>query len=67
MKTIYNNNKEIKEELHRLKLERDISIEELKIIKHQIKDDLSLPNWFQTAVKTAGRYGLYNMVKKIIK
>ena len=66
MKSMYNNNDEIKKELKRLRLQRDISIEELKIIKHQLKDDLSFPNWIETALKALSKYGVYSLVKKIV-
>tara|TARA_R110002049_G_scaffold302713_2_gene496075 strand:- start:15306 stop:15425 length:120 start_codon:yes stop_codon:yes gene_type:complete len=36
---------QIEEDLKILKLKRDISIEELKLVKQDFKDDLSISNW----------------------
>lgn len=67
MKKSYNNRQEILKELKLLKLKRDISFEEIKLIKEQFKDDLSFGNWFQTAIQTFGRLGVYNLAKRILK
>lgn len=67
MKKFYKNQEEIVVELQKLKLKRDISIEELKIVKQQFKEDISISSWLQTAFRTLGRFGAYNLAKKIIK
>ena len=53
MKKAYNNSKEITKELKLLKLKRDISLEEIKLVKEQFKEDLSVGNWFQTIFETS--------------
>ena len=63
----YKNSEEITKELKRLKLKRDISVEEIKLIKQQFKEDISISSWIQTAVKSLGRLGAYSLAKKIIK
>lgn len=66
MKT-YNNNQEMLNDLKTLKLKRDISIEELKIVKNQFKDDLSFSSWLSSAVRVTTKLGVYNLVKRILK
>jgi len=66
MKRDYNNFDQIARDLKILKLKRNISIEELKMVKEQFKDDLSLSSWFQIALKTIGKVGLFRAAKKII-
>lgn len=67
MKKSYKNSEEITTELKKLKLKREISIEEIKLIKQQFKEDISINNWIQTAVKSLGRLAAYSLAKKIIK
>lgn len=66
MKKVYNNQEEISQELRKLRLKRDISIEELKLVKEQVKDDLSVGEWAQSALITIGKLGLYNFVKRLL-
>ncbi|TCI84661.1 hypothetical protein [Tenacibaculum sp. M341] len=66
MKT-YNNNQEMLNDLKTLKLKRDISIEELKIVKNQFKDDLSFSSWLSSAVRVTTKLGIYNLAKRILK
>lgn len=66
MKT-YNNNQEMLDDLKTLKLKRDISIEELKIVKSQFKDDLSFNNWLHSALRATTKLGIYNIAKRILK
>jgi len=47
-KKSYNSLKEIQSELQVLQLQRDIQLEELKLTRHQLKDDLSPANWITT-------------------
>ncbi|GAA4238790.1 hypothetical protein GCM10022291_30650 [Postechiella marina] len=63
---IYENAEEIAKDLEVLKLKRDISIEELKLVKQSFKEDLSLANWVQTILKTIGKVGFFKIAKKII-
>lgn len=61
---VYENKEQIINDLELLKLKRDISIEELKLVKQEFKDDLSLSNWMQVLLKTLGKLGLYRLAKK---
>lgn len=67
MSKSYNSNKEITRELRLLKLKRDISLEEIKLVKEQFKEDLSFGNWFKTVFEAVGKIGAYRLAKKIIK
>ncbi|AZJ32371.1 hypothetical protein SAMN05444344_2830 [Tenacibaculum mesophilum] len=67
MKKTYNNSKEITKELKLLKLKRDISLEEIKLVKEQFKEDLSVGNWFQTIFEAVGKFGVYTLARKFLK
>lgn len=58
---------EIETDLKRLKLERQIALEELKWLKSEFKEDIKPSNWFGTTVKSVARRGLYNVLNKFVK
>lgn len=62
----YRNKTEISRDLKILKLKRDISLEELKLVRSQFKEDLSMNNWIQAGIKTFSKVGLYRFIRKII-
>lgn len=63
----YTSLEEIKLDLSILNLERKIYMEELKLTKHQIKEDLSPVNWIGTLLKGVKKYGLLILVKKLFR
>ncbi|MBD1259056.1 hypothetical protein HZY62_00525 [Maribacter polysiphoniae] len=63
----YNSLKEIKLELQTLNLERKIQMEELKLTKHQIKEDLRPINWIATLLKGVKKYGALILLKKMLR
>ncbi|HKJ06252.1 MAG TPA: hypothetical protein VJ970_02170 [Flavobacteriaceae bacterium] len=67
MKKIYNNSEEIAKDVKRLRLKRDISIEELKVVKNEFKDSLSVSNWLQSVLSFATKLGAYAFTRKLIK
>lgn len=67
MKPTYRNFQEIEADLKRLNLERKIAWEELKLVKNDFKQDLQPYNWIQSAIKMAGKYGAFMLVKKLFK
>ncbi len=67
MKKHYKNSQEINTELKKLRLKRDISVEEIKLIKEQLKEDLSIANWIKTLATNLGKLGVYNFAKKMMK
>ncbi|QLG44962.1 DUF6327 family protein [Costertonia aggregata] len=63
----YTSLKEIKLELQTLNLQRKIQMEELKLTRHQFKEDLRPMNWISTLLKGVKKYGVLMLLKKIIK
>lgn len=61
----YNSFKQIENDLKRLKLERDIAWEELKLVKNEYKEDLRPLNWVSSAIKLTSKYGLIALFKKM--
>lgn len=66
MKT-YRTFKDIDFELKRLKLERQIGIEQLKGIKGEFANDMKPANWIGTATRFAWKYGMFVLIKKFFK
>ncbi|MFK7813334.1 MAG: DUF6327 family protein [Maribacter sp.] len=63
----YSNIKEIKKDLKRLHLERQIAWEELKGLRHEVKEDLSPYNWVNTLLSAAKKYGFLYLIRKILR
>lgn len=63
----YKSFKEIDHDLKRLKLERQIGLEQLKGVKSEFADGLKPINWINSASKYAWKYGLYVLLKKFFK
>lgn len=63
----YNSLEDIKLDLLTLNLQRKIHMEELKLTRHQLKEDLSPMNWIGTLLKGIKKYGALMLLKKIIK
>ena len=61
----YTSFEEIEEDLVRLKLERDIAWEELKLIKNEYKDDFKPLNWVSSVLKFASKYGVMVILKRL--
>ncbi len=66
MKT-YQSFEEIEYNLSRLKLERKIALEEMKLLKVELVEDLSPPIWVSTIANVAGKYGLFYLVRRLFK
>ena len=63
---MYSNFQDIENDLKRLRLERDIAWEELKLMKSEYKEDLKPMNWVGTALKLTGKYGLIALIRRLI-
>jgi len=63
----YKSLEDINNELHLLSLQREIHLEELKLTKHQLQEDLSPANWISTAIKGIKKYGVLMLLRKFIK
>jgi hypothetical protein len=64
---MYKNFEEIEFNLKRLKLERQIALEELKGLKQDVQDDLSPYKWVATGFSAIKKFGLLYLVRKVIK
>lgn len=64
---MYKNFEEIEFDLKRLKLERQIALEEIKGLKQDIKDDLSPYSWISTVISAVKKYGILYLVRKVIR
>ncbi len=66
MKT-YNSAEEIKKDLKRLHLERQIAFEEIKGLRYKVKEDLQAYNWINMALSAAKKYGMFYLMRKLFK
>ncbi|WP_282048672.1 hypothetical protein [Maribacter aquivivus] len=64
---MYKNFNEIEYNLKRLKLEREIALEELKGLKQDVQEDLSPYNWVSTAFSAAKKFGMLYIMRKVVK
>lgn len=64
---VYKSFDEIEHDLKRLKLERQIGMEQLKGIKGEFAEDLKPLNWIGTIANVAGKYGLFVLFKKLFR
>lgn len=64
---VYNNIEDINVELKRLNLQRQIAWEEMKGLRHEVKEDLSPYNWVNTALSAAKKYGVLYLIRKILR
>lgn len=63
----YQSFEDIETELKHLDLERKIAWEEMKLLKSEFQEDLTPANWMQTALKMAGKYGMFLIAKRFFK
>jgi hypothetical protein len=64
---MYNNFNEIEFNLKRLKLERQIALEEIKGLKQDVKDDLSPYSWISTVISVVKKYGMLYLIRKVVR
>lgn len=63
----YRTKSDIKKDLRRLQLERQIALEELKTIKGEFQDHLHPNQWIQMGLKLMSKFWIMLLIKKIIK
>lgn len=63
----YKTEQQIKQDLRRLQLEKEIAWEELKTLKDDFKESLQPYQWMQTGLKLFSKFGVMMLVRKIIK
>ncbi len=64
---MYSSYEEIDYHLERLSIEREIAYQKLIIVKEDYKDDLKPLGWMKSGLKLAGKYGIFVLLKKLIK
>lgn len=62
----YTTFEDIDQDLKRLKLEREIAWEELKLVKNEYRENLKPINWITSALKITSKYGLIALIRRII-
>ena len=67
MKTSYRSFEEIEYDLKTYRLQREIALEDLKYTKHELQEDLMPNQWVSTALSFIKKYGIYYMVRKVLK
>ncbi|WP_223034105.1 DUF6327 family protein [Hanstruepera marina] len=63
----YESFKDIEKDLKRLDLERNIALEEMKLVKSEFQDSLKPINWVSTIFSVLGKYGFYALIKRFLK
>lgn len=63
----YQSFEDIKYDLKRLNLERQIAFEQVKGLKHEVEDDLGPYQWLQTALGAVKKFGTMYFIKKLVK
>lgn len=63
----YNSVEDINKDLKRLSLERQIAWEEMKGLRHEVKEDLSPYNWLSTVISSVKKYGILYLIRKILR
>ncbi|SEL95001.1 hypothetical protein SAMN04487910_3688 [Aquimarina amphilecti] len=67
MKKTYTSFKEIENDLRRLNLQRQISLEEMKLLKSNLKEDIQPYQWFSTVLSAVKKYGILYLIKRMFK
>ncbi len=67
MEKTYTSFQEIEKDLRTLNLKRKISLEEMKLLKYELKEDLRPYNWIGTVLHSIKKYGMLYLVRKIFK
>lgn len=62
---LYTSFEHIETDLKRLRLERDIAWEEMKLVKSEVKNDLKPANWVRIVLKLVGNYSFIAVVRKM--
>jgi len=66
MKT-YKSFEDIDKELKRLRLERDIAWEEVKLNKNKLIEDIQPPQWINSGFRLVSKYVFWLLFKRFLK
>ncbi len=67
MKKTYTSFKEIEQDLRKFNLQRQIALEEVKLLKTELKEDLQPYQWLSTALSAVKKYGILYLIKRLFK
>ncbi|WP_378175474.1 DUF6327 family protein [Aquimarina sp. SS2-1] len=67
MRKTYHSFEEIERDLKTYSLQRQISLEELKLLKSELKEDLQPNQWVLTLFSAVKKYGIYYLIKRLFK
>ena len=67
MDKTYTSFKEIEQDLKTLSLQRKICVEELKLLKPELKEDLKPYQWVSTLLSAVKKYGIFYFIRRIFK
>ncbi|MBQ4820541.1 DUF6327 family protein [Aquimarina sp. MMG016] len=67
MEKTYTTFKEIEQDLRKLNLQRKISMEEIKLLKYELKEDLQPYQWVSTALSAIKKYGIFYLIRRLFK
>ncbi len=67
MNTTYTSFKEIEQDLRKLNLQRQIAVEEMKLLKTEFKEDLQPYQWLSTALSAIKKYGIFYLVRRLFR
>lgn len=63
----YNSYEEIDRDLLALDLQRRIAMEELKFTKYEFQESVAPNKWADTLLSALKKYGIFYIIKKILK
>ncbi|GAA4271989.1 DUF6327 family protein [Aquimarina gracilis] len=67
MEKTYTSFKEIEQDLRKLNLQRKIALEEMKLLKFELKEDLQPYQWVSTLLSAIKKYGIFYMIRRIFR
>ncbi|MBM1107712.1 hypothetical protein JQC67_16265 [Aurantibacter crassamenti] len=67
MRTTYSSFEEIRKDLRKLSLQRQIAFEEIKGLKQEVQEDFSSDNWMHTAFDAFKKFGILYIIRSIFK
>ncbi len=67
MEKTYTSFKEIEQDLRKLNLQRQICLEEMKLLKSEFKEDLQPYQWVSTIFSAVKKYGIFYLIKRLFK
>ncbi len=67
MEKEYTSFKEIEQDLRKLHLQRQIYLEEMKLLKSEFKEDLQPYQWVSTLLSAVKKYGILYLIRRLFR